>query len=392
MKLADGRAPSAHYSAHMANVPDLDPRQHLAAWLPHLTLLLLFSATIVGLLYLLAPIANAMLCAGGLALLTHSISYAPIYRIAQQWFPHWKDYQRRYVAALAATLGFAIITAAILLGIIWALTGSVMTTVQGLIGIALHDQQRIHQFVEHLMQRVDLMSSFYPTLPIDQSAIRQWLEANLNNSAVSQAVMNYLVSGTGSVLAQLALAGTALFYLHSEGHLLNGYLLNCLPLSVDQRQQINNQFTKTVLHLWLSTGAQAAAHGIAIGTIAWLIGGFNPILVGLTSGFVALLPIVGPTVAWLPLASLLWPINPWSALLLSAACLVSTTLINWQFRRLAVRLDTHHLWLDFLLFLGLVGGVLSMGLLGFILGPALVLITASLGKILPLLYHRQQDA
>ena len=46
------------------------------------------------------------------------------------------------------------------------------------------------------------------------------------------------------------------------------------------------------------------------------------------------------------------------------------------------------MWLSFLLFLGLVGGVLGFGLRGLILGPAAVLTVSILIQVLPALYGR----
>lgn len=361
------------------------------AWLPHLTLLGLAVLALGGLLWLLAPLLSAVLLAGGLALLTQPVLHAPLLTRLRRWCPHWPDDRRRQLAALLATIGIAAGGTGMLLLLAWALTGSVFVTVRALVGIALHDQQAVQVLVDLLMVKVQSLVALYPALPIDAPGLRLWLESNLGNAAVSQALLSYLVTGTGSALAQIALALVTLFYLTSEGTWLTGRLFDCLPLSAEQRSRLTERFRITVLHLWLRTGAQAVAHGLVLGLIAWAISGFNPVLVGLVVAIIALLPLVGPTIAWLPLASLLWPINPPQALLLAACCLVATTLIGWQCRRLVARLGTDHIWLDFLLFLGLVGGVLSAGPRGLILGPAAVLLVAILAQVLPMLYGRRTD-
>lgn len=368
-----------------------DPQRRLRAWLPHLTLLGLAAAALIGLLWLLMPLLTAMLLAGGLVLLTQPVLHAPMLDHLRRWCPHWPDERRRHLAALIATIAIAVIAVGFLLLFAWALTGSVFVTIQAIVGIALQDQAAIQALVNVLMQKVQHLAGLYPALPIDVAAVRQWLEANLGNAAVSQALLGYLVSGTGSALAQIALALVTLFYLTSEGSWLTGHLFNCLPLTTEQREGLTARFRITVLHLWLRTGAQALAHGFALGLIAWAIGGFNPVLVGVVAGVIALLPLVGPTIAWLPLVSLLWPASHSQALLLGACSLIATLIIGWQCRRLAARLGTNHIWLDFLLFLGLVGGVLSAGPRGFILGPAAVLVVAILAQVLPMLYGRGES-
>jgi hypothetical protein len=54
-------------------------------------------------------------------------------------------------------------------------------------------------------------------------------------------------------------------------------------------------------------------------------------------------------------------------------------LVGWLFRRVAARLGTDQVWLEFLVFLGLVGGILAHGAAGVVFGPAAVLDAAGHG-------------
>ncbi len=329
--------------------------------------------------------------AGSLALLTQPVLYAPIHAYLRRWLSHWSDAHLRHTAALIATIVLALAVAGLLALLAWGLTGSVLVTLKAIIGMALNDPQAVQVLVDLMTAKVQHVATLYPFLPLDVAGVREWLGTNLGNAAVGKALLTLLVTGTSSLLAQAALALVTLFYLTSEGSWLTSRLFACLPLTADQHAHLTDRFRITVLHLWLRTGAQAAANGLALGLIAWGIGGFNPVLVGLVTGVISLLPLIGTTIAWLPLASLLWPVDPAKALLLAAACLITTLLIGWQCRRLAVRSGTDRIWLGFLLFLGLVGGVLSIGPRGLIVGPAMVLVVTILAQVLPMLYGRQTD-
>ena len=168
--------------------------------------------------------------------------------------------------------------------------------------------------------------------------------------------------------------------------------MSCLPLSTIQRLTIEARFHSTAVHLVTGTAARAACHGIALGLLSWVIGDFNPVLVAVGAGFIALLPVAGPTVAWLPLASVLWTQGDIpSAISLGVAAIAASWLIEHLAARLAIRLGTDELWLSFLLFLGLVGGITGYGLRGLILGPAAVLSVSILVQVLPAMYGRHVD-
>jgi|GEM_PF-3623611 predicted PurR-regulated permease PerM len=369
-----------------------DARRHVRAWLPHLAVLGLVLAATVWLVLVTAPVHQALLLAAALAALTYPVLFDPIHRRFVRWFSHWEDGQRRYAAALVSTTLLGAGVAALLLTIIWALVGGIQTTWNALLGLALHDQAQIHALVDLLVDRATTLLRLYPDLHIDSMQLRQYLLSTLEQTSVGPAFLNYLVTGTGSFIAQTAFTMLTVFYLYSEGPQLGRLLITWLPLSPPQRHLLVRRFNATATHLLLGTLGRAAAHGVALGLLATLIAGgsFNGVLVALITTTIALLPVVGPTVAWLPLASILYSSgHVTEAASLGLASIAATWLIDHCARLLASALGTGDNWLSFLLFISVVGGVIAFGARGLIYGPGAVLAISIAASLLPLLYGRR---
>lgn len=371
-----------------------DPRALLRTWLPHLAVIGLVLAAVWALLVVIAPVGNALILAASLAALTYPVLFSPIDRRLGQWFD-WAEDHRRYISALIVTVLIAGTIIGLLLVLLWALLGSLGGTLKTVIGLVTHDAQTIADLVELIVAKVGTIVALYPDLHLNLGMLRQTLSDTLNQTSVGPAVLGYLVTGTGGVLAQSALTLVTLFYLYSQGPWLVRLMLSALPLTTDQVGELRANFFATALHLLSGTIARALAHGLALALLAWPLTGFNPLLVLPVAAFIALLPVVGPMVAWLPLASLLWTQGreP-AAIMLGLGALLSWWLVEQAARRLAVSLGTDAVWLSFLVFLAVVGGVLGFGWRGLVLGPAAVLAVSVALQVAAQLYrwgHAAED-
>ena len=369
-----------------------DPRELLRAWVPHLALLGLALAAGWWLLLVIAPVFDALMLAMALAVITYPVLFQPIDRGLATLFGTWQVDTRRYLSALAATTVLGSLLVGFALMLLVAVVGDLSGTLRLVIGVAIQDPVRISEVIDLLMSRVTAASALMPSLHLDLAKIRFSIAETLSQVSVGSAFMQYVVTGTGGFLVQSALTLVTLFYLYSQGPRLVTMLMSCLPLTFAQRLTIEGRFHSTAVHLVTGTVARAGLHGIAIGLLAWPLGGFNPILVAVIVAFFALLPVAGPMVAWLPIASVLWSKgHVSSAVGLGVAALAASWMIEHLASRVASRLGTDDLWLSFLLFLGLVGGVIGFGPRGLILGPAAVLTVSILIQVLPALYGRPKD-
>lgn len=112
----------------------------------------------------------------------------------------------------------------------------------------------------------------------------------------------------------------------------------------------------------------ALLQGVVAGTGYWLVGLRTPVLLGLATAVASLLPFVGTLLVWGPASAfLLWNGQVWPALGLAAW---GALLIHPIDNILRPWLVSGAVRLPFLLvFLGVVGGLAGMGLIGIVLGP-----------------------
>ena len=103
----------------------------------------------------------------------------------------------------------------------------------------------------------------------------------------------------------------------------------------------------------------------------------------LLGAFVGLVPVVGSAMVWLPLSSLVWTRGePVKAIILAGVSLVVNYLISRVRSRMGKRLHDQGAWLSFMLFLGIIGGILSYGPQGFVIGPMAVILAYGLIRFL----------
>jgi predicted PurR-regulated permease PerM len=191
----------------------------------------------------------------------------------------------------------------------------------------------------------------------------------------------------------LTLAIITAFYCFEGGPLLVRIVLDHSPLDPALRQTLLDRFRRTILGLLADSIGTAILRGAVMGLLAWIIAGFNPILIGIVATFISLLPVVGIAFVWIPLASLLWAQDAHlAAVCLGLASIASDWLVQRAGRRLSRAMSPRGLWMSFLLFLGLVGGLLAFGVKGFVFGPMTVVLTAFLLEVWLPLYGMGQPA
>lgn len=370
-----------------------DPAGRMRAWLPHALLLLLVLGSVALLTVVVWPLRGALLLAGSVALLTWPVAFAPAHARLAGWMPHWGDDRRRFTAAAVATALVGLGAGVVFCGGLWLVLGRSDQVWDLLVGVALGDAQRLDRVLAAVVLKLDQIFLLYPALPFDARLVTASLRASLGQGAVGPDLLSWLFHGTLGVLGGVALTLVALFYLYAQGAQLAGMLLGCLPLTAARRGQLAERFHRLATYVAAGIVARALAHGLVCGLIAWAVAGANPLATGAVAAFLALLPIVGPALAWVPYATVLWSTGRQAeAGCLAVACLLSAWVIELLFRRLARHLGADPLWFGFLLFCGLVGGVASFGLRGLLIGPAAALTAAALFGFLPAVYGVGGDA
>ncbi len=366
------------------------------AWariLPHVLLWGLALVAFGVLALVLWPVASALLLAAAVVAVTGPVVHRPLAAITDRLLPRLDLDARRWLSALAATVLLATTAAGAALVVLWALLGSLGGTVEAVIGVALQDEARITATAELAGRQAADLARLYGGGVVSGEAVRRVVHDLMTHTRVGAEVLQFLGSGTGGFVARAALVLVTLFYLFCQGPGLVGLAVRWLPLDETSLERLRHAYHTTAYHLLAHILGRALALGMGLGLIAWTIAGLNGVLVAIAAAVLGLLPLVGPLVAWMPLAGLVWGRGePVTAVLLAMAGWAWCWLVGWLFRRVAARLGTDQVWLEFLVFLGLVGGILAHGAAGVVFGPAAVLAAAVAGTAIRSVYRPEDDA
>lgn len=362
------------------------PVDRLRQWLPHALLLGLVAAA-VGLLGVVVwPLRDALLLSFSIALLTYPILFLPTLQRLERWAPHWDPAQRRFAAAgiTTAAVGAGVALTAVLA--LWLVFGSFDLIGNLLAGLLLGDDRRMDRAIDALVRKLGRLVELYPQLPWDAKMVKASVREMLGRGPVGPDMLGFLFRGTVGVMATAAMTLIALFYLYAQGTQLAGMVMRWLPLGPGRREELAQRFRGLAMYVAAGVLLRALLHGIACGLIAWALAGANPFATGAIAAFLALLPVVGPAIAWVPYATVLWSTGrELQTICLAVACVSTAWVIELGFQRLARHLGAD-LWFAFLLFCGLIGGIATFGLRGVIIGPAAALTAAALFGFLPAVY------
>lgn len=163
------------------------------------------------------------------------------------------------------------------------------------------------------------------------------------------------------------------FYLFLRGRHLVDWVVDLLPMHADHSRRILERLEGTVQGVFLGALATAAVQGLVGGVGFWLLGFHKAVVWGAMMAAAGLVPLVGTALVWVPATVYLAATGqPGAAVaMLVVGAIVST--VDNLIRPVLIhgRTDISPL----LVFLGILGGLRSIGPMGLIYGPLLVACT-----------------
>ncbi|MDA8991629.1 AI-2E family transporter [Opitutales bacterium] len=353
-------------------------------WKRRAVLLIALIFVLIPLLGTFKPLFEFILFAVSLAALTYPIFFRPIYRLGKKLLPNFAGNRLSECSAIISTL----ILLLFMLSPILLLLVEVSKSPQGfgnmVISLALGENEGRAILLDSVSQRISEMRSIYPRLPIDEDKAVQFV-ANLlgDTRQFSGSFLEFLFKGTRGFVAELALALIALSFLYAHG---GSFIQQAMKFGGFERKEVETWFKlhqKITFRLLSDTLLTSIFRGLALGLVAYFTGGFFFLPVFFLGSFAGLVPVVGSAMIWLPLASLVWTRGePVTALILAVLSLVSNYGISRFRARMGKRLHQQGAWLSFMLFLGIIGGLLSYGPQGFVIGPMAVVLAYGLVRFL----------
>jgi predicted PurR-regulated permease PerM len=188
----------------------------------------------------------------------------------------------------------------------------------------------------------------------------------------------------GSIVEVMSLLLTfyLLFYFLRDRRAGIAVLRTALPLTSPEMDRLFDRVNDTIQATIHGTLIVAAVQGLLGGLMFWWLGLAAPLLWGVVMGLLAIVPILGAFIVWIPASLFLLVEGHWGqAAVLSIWGIVVVGTIDNVLRPVLVgnRLQLHTV----MAFISVVGGIIVFGPAGLILGPAALTITTVLLEIWP---------
>ena len=187
----------------------------------------------------------------------------------------------------------------------------------------------------------------------------------LNVIAASSGVIAHGVFGT---VVEFFLMLFLLFFVLRDGPDVARAAVSLLPIEDQRRERLRRHVVDATRAVFTGIGLTALVHGVLIGVGCWIAGLPAPLVLGLVATVLALVPVVGSALVWVPAVLYLLAQGDHGHALFLAAYSVALVggvdhvlrplLISGQAKMPAV-----------VVFLGVLGGLAAFGFIGLFIGP-----------------------
>jgi predicted PurR-regulated permease PerM len=202
------------------------------------------------------------------------------------------------------------------------------------------------------------------------SLLDRLMEAAIQGSqGVAKQAVSFGQDALGFVI-RIGIMLYLLFFLLRDGTALRFRIGDAIPLSAEHKHHLMEKFTNVVRATVKGNIVVALAHGVLGGLLFWFLDVQGALLLGTLMGFLSLLPAIGASLVWVPVAVyFLLTGNMGQGVTVLIFGVVVISLLDNFLRPLLVGKDTQ--MPDYVVLISTVGGVTLFGLNGFVIGPAI---------------------
>jgi predicted PurR-regulated permease PerM len=198
------------------------------------------------------------------------------------------------------------------------------------------------------------------------------------------------VRASATQLVTLVLTFYMLFYFLRDRERLAEATIALSPLTRDETSLLAQRFVETVRATLFGTLVVAVVQGTLGGLMFWWLGLSLPMVWGLVMGLLAIVPVLGAFVVWIPASLFLAFEGSWGKAIILAVWggLIVASIDNLLYPMLVGnRLRLHAI----AAFIGAIGGIMVFGASGLVLGPAAIVLTWALVDIVKSRYGRPAE-
>jgi predicted PurR-regulated permease PerM len=219
------------------------------------------------------------------------------------------------------------------------------------------------------------------------SSAVNWIEREVNVKAQLEKLAadvlegaKKFVSGSIYVATGLLIMLFLLYYFFRDQDKILGGLRKSFPLSPRETETVFHNVRDAIYAVVYGTLLLAVVQGTLGGLMFWALGLPAPLLWGAVMALLAVLPVLGAAIVWVPAALYLAVTGSWEkALILTAWGGIVVALIDNLLYPLIVkdRLRLHTVPV----FIAVIGGLMVFGMAGIVLGPVVLVIAAALADV-----------
>lgn len=190
-----------------------------------------------------------------------------------------------------------------------------------------------------------------------------------------------VIGNLASFVISLVVAFLTLFYLFRDGRSMVRRLEVMIPLEPRQRRNLIGRISGTVTAGMYGVIAVALIQGLLMGLAFRFLQLPSPVLWGVLTAFISLIPIVGSSIIWAPAALFLFLNGNWVKALILIGWGAGVVGLADNIVRPYVISKVGHFH-PLLIFFALLGGVQAFGLIGLFAGPVILAIGQALLDLL----------
>jgi predicted PurR-regulated permease PerM len=206
-------------------------------------------------------------------------------------------------------------------------------------------------------------------LQVSPARVHDWLASGGHQLTARLAASGgVLLKGAIGTGASFVLMLFVLFFVLRDGPDLARAVVRLLPIEPQRRTRLWLHLVEVTRAVFLGIGVAALVHGLLMGVGAWLVGLPSPLVLGLLAALLALIPVVGSALVWVPAVLFLVAQGQTGHAIFFAAW--SVALVGVVDHLLRPVLISGHAQVPALpVFLGVMGGLHAFGFIGLFIGP-----------------------
>ncbi|MGM0953823.1 MAG: AI-2E family transporter [Pseudomonadota bacterium] len=247
------------------------------------------------------------------------------------------------------------------------------------------------EYIDQINQSFPVIQSLLAQFDIDIGELRdRAVNAFLGGSQFLAKQALDIGQNTFRFFLMLALMIYLAFFLIRDGQKLVDLMIKALPLGDERERLLFAKFAEVTRATVKGNLLIAIIQGALGGIIFWILGITGALLWGVVMAVVSLLPAVGATIVWVPVAVYLAAIGEMvPAIILTAYGMIVIGLADNLLRPILVGRDTK--LPDYLVLLSTLGGIAMFGINGFVMGPLVAALFMAFWGIFIREFGHQQD-